>query len=236
MCHWAKKIKGYPCPPYKILILDECDSMTSWAQNALRRIMERYSRTTRFCLICNYITRIIPPLTSRCAKFRFRLLPQKAMIGRLIEICSKEDINVSDKTCDTLIKVSQGDMRKCINLLQSTKQLKNVGELITTSDILTVSIHIRSESIDRIIQSCEAYNFNTHKEFAQNVIADGFAISLIFEKFCQRVTQRKDITDLKKSQIVLTIAKADSALRKGAGEFLQLQKVLSIFSNILRNK
>ena len=113
----------YPCPPYKIIILDEADSMTQDAQSALRRTMETYSRITRFCLICNYVTRIIDPLASRCSKFRFKSLDQGNAKKRLEEIASNEHVKMEEGTVETLIKCSEGDLRKAITFLQSAARL-----------------------------------------------------------------------------------------------------------------
>jgi len=113
----------YPCPPYKIIILDEADSMTQDAQSALRRTMETYSKITRFCLICNYVTRIIDPLASRCSKFRFKSLDQGNAKKRVEEIAEKEGVGLEVGAADALIRCSEGDLRKAITFLQSAARL-----------------------------------------------------------------------------------------------------------------
>lgn len=121
----ATQSSSYPCPPYKIIILDEADSMTQDAQSALRRTMETYSKITRFCLICNYVTRIIDPLASRCSKFRFKPLDEENSRLRLEEIARMENVEYEDGVIDALIKVSEGDLRKAITYLQSAARLHN---------------------------------------------------------------------------------------------------------------
>ncbi|KAG8925069.1 hypothetical protein FRC00_004378 [Tulasnella sp. 408] len=124
----AENDPNYPCPPYKIIILDEADSMTQDAQGALRRIMETYARITRFCLVCNYVTRIIEPLASRCSKFRFKPLDIESTRLRLNHIATEEKIEVAPDVIDTLISVSDGDLRRAITYLQSAARLSSAGD------------------------------------------------------------------------------------------------------------
>ena len=123
--------KKYPCPPYKIIILDEADSMTQDAQSALRRTMETYSKITRFCLICNYVTRIIDPLASRCSKFRFKSLDEENAGKRLSDIARLEGVPLEDGVIETLLRCSEGDLRKAITFLQSAARL--VGAVSTSA-------------------------------------------------------------------------------------------------------
>ncbi len=122
----------YPCPPYKIIILDEADSMTQDAQSALRRTMETYSKITRFCLICNYVTRIIDPLASRCSKFRFKSLDQGNAKKRLEDIANNEHIKMEEGAVETLIRCSEGDLRKAITFLQSAARLVGAVKVSNT--------------------------------------------------------------------------------------------------------
>ncbi|KAF2836309.1 activator 1 41 kDa subunit [Patellaria atrata CBS 101060] len=115
--------KRYPCPPFKIVVLDEADSMTQDAQSALRRTMETYSKITRFCLVCNYVTRIIDPLASRCSKFRFKMLDTSSATARLEEIAGLENVALGEGAVEALVKCSEGDLRKAITFLQSAARL-----------------------------------------------------------------------------------------------------------------
>lgn len=113
----------YPCPPFKIIVLDEADSMTQDAQSALRRTMETYSKMTRFCLVCNYVTRIIDPLASRCSKFRFKSLDQGNAVKRVSDIAKLEGVQLDDGVAEELVRVADGDLRKAITFLQSGARL-----------------------------------------------------------------------------------------------------------------
>ncbi|KAF9699737.1 hypothetical protein EKO04_002578 [Ascochyta lentis] len=122
----------YPCPPFKIIVLDEADSMTQDAQSALRRTMETYSKMTRFCLVCNYVTRIIDPLASRCSKFRFKSLDQGNAVKRVDDIARLEGVALDKGVSEELVRVADGDLRKAITFLQSAARL--VGAMQTPKD------------------------------------------------------------------------------------------------------
>lgn len=118
---------GYPCPPFKLIVLDEADSLTTDAQTALRRIIEVSSKGTRFCIICNYVSRIIDPLTSRCAKFRFKPVNLTDGLSKLEHICKAESVKFvggdGRLVLERLVEVTGGDLRRAVGLLQSAHQL-----------------------------------------------------------------------------------------------------------------
>ena len=103
----------------KLIILDEADNLSSDAQSALRRVIEKYSSHTRFCLICNYVSKIIPAIQSRCTRFRFAPLEHKHMTNRISEIAKLENCTVTADGLDALLKLSQGDMRRILNIMQA---------------------------------------------------------------------------------------------------------------------
>ena len=110
----------------KLIILDEADSMTFDAQFALRKIIEKYSNTTRFCLICNYENKIIPAIRSRCANFRFNPISNTQIVNVLEKICNNEKLNYNIDVLNVIGVLCNGDLRKSINLLQSVSMKSNI--------------------------------------------------------------------------------------------------------------
>ncbi|KAJ8971067.1 hypothetical protein NQ314_000899 [Rhamnusium bicolor] len=144
---------GKPCPPFKIVILDEADSMTHAAQAALRRTMEKETRSTRFCLICNYVSRIIEPLTSRCTKFRFKPLNESMIYERLSYICKEEGVECDNTTLNALVETSGGDMRRAITCLQSCAKLKGQNEPINIDSVLEVTGVVPERWLEEFFES-----------------------------------------------------------------------------------
>lgn len=185
----------YPCPPFKIIILDEADSMTQDAQSALRRTMETYSKITRFCLICNYVTRIIDPLASRCSKFRFKSLDQSNAKKRLETIAEAEGVPLEDGAIDALIRCSEGDLRKAITFLQSAARL--VGSSSPSKDgdgddemdvdqrVVTVNIVediagvIPSKTINELVSAIRpkssGESYQAISKVVEDMVADGWS-------------------------------------------------------------
>ncbi|KAJ6352704.1 hypothetical protein OIU76_001852 [Salix suchowensis] len=220
---------GYPCPPYKIIILDEADSMTEDAQNALRRTMETYSKVTRFFFICNYISRIIEPLASRCAKFRFKPLPEEIMSNRILHICNEEGLTLDTESLSTLSSISQGDLRRAITYLQGAARL--FGSSISSKDLISVSGAIPVEVTEAIISACKSGDFDLANKEVNNVIAEGYPVSQMLAQLFEKVVAVDDISDEQKARICKSLSIADKCLVDGADEYLQL---LDVVSNTMR--
>ncbi|KAF4988680.1 hypothetical protein FGRMN_9647 [Fusarium graminum] len=232
----------YPCPPFKIIILDEADSMTQDAQSALRRTMETYSKITRFCLICNYVTRIIDPLASRCSKFRFKSLDQSNAKKRLEEIAEKEGVPLEDGAVDALIKCSEGDLRKAITYLQSAARLVGASasdkeaegeeamdvdkKVVTIKIVEDIAGVIPNSTIDNLVKAIRpkssGSSFQGISDVIEKLVADGWSAGQVVGQLYQALTFDEIISDAQKNKIVLVFSEIDKRLVDGADEHLSV--------------
>ncbi|XP_063923316.1 replication factor C subunit 4 [Zophobas morio] len=213
---------GKPCPPFKIVILDEADSMTHAAQAALRRTMEKESKSTRFCLICNYVSRIIEPLTSRCTKFRFKPLNESMILERLTFICKEENIQCDDQTMNKLVETSGGDMRRAITSLQSCARLKGEGASIKIEDVLEVTGVVPDHWLEKFLDVCKARNHNQLQEFLEELMFEAYAASQLLEQLNEFIVNFDGFTDKQKALIGEKLGVVSFRLQDGGSEFVQL--------------
>ncbi|GBB98324.1 hypothetical protein RclHR1_00320019 [Rhizophagus clarus] len=219
------------CPGFKIIILDEADSLTRDAQEALRRIIEKYSELTRFCLICNQVSCIIPALKSRCTLFRFKSIGTENMRNRLSYICEQEGINYYSEALDELIKDSQGDLRKAITWLNNASKLHKNDRITVDTIKETVGI-VPDDIINDLIESAASKSYDKIQETVSNVIASGYFGKQIIEQVFLRVLQDLRFNENHKCNIGESMGIIDKRLVDGGSEFFQ---VLSLMCKISEN-
>lgn len=246
----------YPCPPFKIIILDEADSMTQDAQSALRRTMETYSKITRFCLICNYVTRIIDPLASRCSKFRFKSLDQGNAKKRLEQIAENEGVQLEDGAVDALIQCSEGDLRKAITFLQSAARLVGavapVGsdgdKMDVDMDVKPVTVKIVEDiagvipntTVDKLVQAIRPRSsgdtYSSVSKVVEDMVADGWSAGQVVTQLYQTIVYDETIPDVQKNQIVMVFSEVDKRLVDGADEHLTILDLSLRISSIMAGR
>lgn len=213
---------GKSCPPFKIIILDEADSMTSAAQAALRRTMEKESHSTRFCLICNYVSRIIQPLTSRCTKFRFKPLGEDRIIDRLEYICTKEDLKAGKPVLVKIVEASGGDLRRAITCLQSITRLKGKGIEITVNDVLEIIGIVPDKWLVELMEVCRTKDYSKAEAFVDQFMLEAYATAQVIEQLSESIIYSNELSDRQKAVIADRLGECNYRLLDGGSEYIQL--------------
>jgi len=216
-------------PNWKLIILDEADVMTYDAQYALRRIMEEYGNTTRFCIICNYYSKIIEPIISRCSIFQFNIIKKNHIIKKLNKICLKENKKINKNVIEEIAKVSKGDMRKAINILQNCfsynkkitlKYFNNIFGYLSIKE-LKDWLHISMNNENKIMNLISKFN------------DDGYTLILQIQNI-YNIILNKNIDDNIKNNIFSKLIDIEQKLIRGCDNYIQFMR-LSYYINTLFN-
>ena len=216
----------------KFIILDEADNIPNQVQQALRRIIEKASSNVKFILLCNYINRIIDPIVSRCAVFRFTYLTREKIVERLRFIADKEKLQIpqpqTDKFYDTLFFISGGDLRKAVNTLQMSVALELIDKL-DPNEILKISGFLDENTLEKLMDAIKAKNIDEVKRIfdtIENIDSRNF-LRQILERFDDFNIQSNEYNNL-----IAFFGDIDYRISQGADEKIQ---IIALLSQLIRN-
>ncbi|MEM2940506.1 MAG: replication factor C small subunit [Thermoproteota archaeon] len=210
--------------PFKILILDESDNMTQDAQQALRRIMERYASVTRFILLANYQWGIIEPIQSRCAVFRFPPLSPTHIREGLIRVLEKEGVKWTEDAVDEIVKAARGDMRKAINIAQSAA---GGSKKVTLESILQVVGILHPKEIREMINEALKGDFIlAKKRLSKLLYDDGLSANDVLREMNTELMSA-EMDEKKRLQVVNALGEANFRVSMGADAEIQISTVLA---------
>jgi replication factor C small subunit len=215
--------------PFKIIFLDEADALTADAQAALRRTMEMYSKSCRFILSCNYVSRIIEPIQSRCAVFKFRPVPAEAMRERLLWICENEGIEITDDGMEALLYIAGGDFRKAINALQGAAA---IGKRVDAETIYQITATAKPEEIAKLIDTALNGKFMEARQILNTLMIEyGMSGEDIVSQLFREILA-SPIDEKLKVRLIDKLGEIDFRLTEGANERIQLDAYLAFLSTL----
>lgn len=212
--------------PFKVIFLDEADALTREAQQALRRTMENYTNTCRFILSCNYSSKIIDPIQSRCVVFRFKLLEKKDIASVIKRIAEKEKLKLSDDVFDTLYESSEGDCRRAINLLQATA---SIALDINAEMINIISSSSKPTNVKIVLDYALAGDFPNAREKLLDVMLKDSVSGTDVIKAIQKEIWNLNIEPELKVRLTEKTGEVEFRMVEGSDEFVQLQALLASF-------
>ncbi|MES1902939.1 MAG: replication factor C subunit 4, partial [Paramarteilia canceri] len=232
-------VSGKDYPPFKLIILDEVDNITTAAQAALRRIIEKECAHTRFCLICNHLSKIIAPILSRCSKFRFKPLDPEISIGFLKNILKSEKVEglIDEKQLKFITNECNGDLRRAVNMLQNLASISKLGKRISDEEVASLLGSIDPEFIEEIIETIINGNSESVEKLCQKIYRNGLSVENIIEKVTeklmnsQRYFQSMDCT--KKTESILCLARGEYLVATGADHLIVLSSILLKLNSLM---
>ncbi|KAI0285294.1 P-loop containing nucleoside triphosphate hydrolase protein [Russula aff. rugulosa BPL654] len=216
---FAQKKVTLPPGRHKIVILDEADSMTAGAQQALRRTMEIYSNTTRFCLACNMSNKIIEPIQSRCAILRYAKLSDREVLQRLLEICAEEKVEYNDDGLTALIFTSEGDMRQAINNLQSTW---SGFSFVSGDNVFKVCDQPHPIAVQSMMRACSKGDIEHSMAKLQELWDQGYSAVDIIVTIFRVVKTFDELPEYTKLEYIKEIGFTHMRILEGVGTLIQL--------------
>lgn len=212
--------------PFKIIFLDEADALTREAQQALRRTMENFTTTCRFILSCNYSSKIIDPIQSRCVVFRFKLLEKKDIEKIIKKIAKSEKLEIQENAMEALHEVSEGDCRRMINLLQATA---SVSPRITKELIFTIVSAAKPSDIKIILEYALTGDFLKAREKLLDTMLKESISGQDVIKAIQKEIWNLQIEPEIKVKLTEKTGEAEFRIVEGSDEFIQLEALLASF-------
>ncbi len=212
--------------PFKIIFLDEADALTPEAQQALRRTMENFSSTCRFILSCNYSSKIIDPIQSRCAIFRFKLLEKKDVEKVIRRIAEGEKLTITAEAIELLYEGCEGDCRRCINILQSTA---SISPSITPELVSTIISSTKPKDIRVVLDYAISGDFQKSREKLLDIMLKESISGQDVIKAIQKEIWNLPVEPTIKVKLTEKTGEAEFRITEGSDPFIQLQSLLASF-------